>query len=543
MQNKRKNGLRNLFILMLIGCIPALFLANTGCCGKNIDNSNDVKLVLMVTIDQLRADIVTRLENRLGEGGFKYLIDNGLWYKNARYEHVTTITAVGHATLFTGASPAGHGIVGNYWFDRQTGEVIKSIEGKDPHNPDRKLMGPMQLTSTTIGDELALGFDHQSRVFSVSVKDRGAILPGGYLGKAFWYNRETGGFRTGEYYYKKVPQWLTDWNNLKKADSYKTKKWELMHDKSTYIFKNSDDRPEEKPFNEPPKYNRSIVFPHTLDKYKNPEYYSQLCYTPFGDDLTVDFACHVLETEKLGGGAFTDMLTVSLSVTDLIGHVYGPNSLEYEDNLLHVDAALAKLFRFVDEKVGLNRTLIVVTGDHGVDLNPEYRKRFGMPAGRVNPEDFKTAVNRALKDKFNLKEDKNFVFGFRNPSVYLDPEAVKTLKADPREVEAIAAEAVMNDVPGIAYAASRTDMMQGKMADSLALRRLKSSFHPQRSGDIMVLQKPFWFLYHVHDEDVSMHGAPYSYDSHVPLFFAGPGIRRGEVYRPVCPRDIAATVA
>ncbi len=539
---KGKQWLKNLFALVLIGCFSALFLSNTGCCSKNLEKTNDVRLVLMVVIDQLRADIVTRLEHRFGKGGFKYLIDNGVWYKNARYEHVTTLTAVGHATLFTGATPAEHGIVGNYWIDRQSGEVVKTMEGPDLQDPSRKIMGPMQLIGTTIGDELALAFDRQSQVFCVSIKDRGAILPGGYLGKAFWYNNKTGEFQTGEYYYKNDPPWLTAWNKLRKADQYKNRAWELLQERSAYIFGKSDNRPEEKPYNEPPEFNRTVVFPHSLEKYKNQEYYNQLCYTPFGDELTVDFACYVLKEEKLGQGVFTDMLTVSLTVTDLIGHAYGPCSLEYEDNVLHVDAALAKLFQVIDETVGLNRTLIVVTADHGVDLIPEYRERLGMFAGRIDPADFVNVINRALKNKFNLKEDKNFVMGFRNPSIYLDMEAVRTLKSDIREVEAVAAEAVMG-IPGIAFAVTRTDMLKGNLVDTPTLGKLKTVFHPERSGNILILQEPFWFLYHVHDEDAAMHGAPYSYDSHVPLFFVGPGIRHREVYRLVRPRDIAATVA
>lgn len=539
---KGKKRLRNLFVLVLIGCFTALFLSSTGCSSKNSGKTTDVRFVLMVVIDQLRADIVTRLEHRFGREGFRYLIDNGVWYKNARYEHVTTLTAVGHATLFTGATPAEHGIVGNYWIDRQSGEVIKTMKGPDPQEPSRKIMGPMQLIGTTIGDELALAFDRQSRVFSVSFKDRGAILPGGHLGKAFWYNYKTGEFQTGEYYYKNDPPWLTAWNKQKKVDQYKNRSWKLLQEKSAYIFGKSDNRPEEKRYNEPPEFNRTAVFPHSLEKYKNQEYYNQLCFTPFGDVLTVDFACYVLKEEKLGQGAFTDMLTVSLSVTDLIGHAYGPCSLEYEDNVLHVDAALEKLFRFVDETVGLNRTLIVVTADHGVDLIPEYRERLGMFAGRIDPGDFVKVINRALKNKFNLKKDKNFVMGFRNPSIYLDMEAVRTLKSDIKEVEAIAAEAVMG-IPGIAFAITRTDMLKGNLVDTPILGKLKTVFHPERSGNILILQKPFWFLYHVHDEDAAMHGAPYSYDSHVPLFFVGPGIGPRMVYRLVRPRDIAVTIA
>lgn len=505
----------------------SLISANTGCCGKKIEKTNQVRLAVMIVIDQLPAEMVSRLEDRFGKGGFKYLINNGVWYKNARYPYVTTLTAVGHATLFTGATPTDHGIVGNSWLDRQTGESVR-------------INDPSILTATTIGDELVLAFDRQSRVFGVSVKDRGAILPAGYLGKAFWYNQENGEFKTGDYYYKNssVPQWLTDWNNLKKADQYKNKSWELLRDKATYIHGNSDDRPEEKPYNEP--NHRTGVFPHSLAGYQGKEYYDQLCFTPFADELTADFACYILEKEKLGQGKYTDMLIVSLSMSDYIGHAYGPESLEYEDNLLHVDATLAKLFKAVDQAVGLNRTLVVLASDHGGDIIPEYRKRLGLPGGRIDPADLKTAINQALQKRFNTRED--FVFGFRNPSIYLNLGLVEKLKLDMVEVEKVAADAVMT-VNGIALAVTRTDMLKGNAPDMPIANRLKITFHPRRSGNILIYQDSSWLLYPVHNKDAAMHGSPYSYDNHVPVFFAGPGIHRKIVYRAVSPLDIAVTAA
>ena len=520
---------RNITISIIIAFCVMLTLsgANAGCCGKKIEKTNHIRLAVAIVIDQLPAEMVSRLEDRFGKGGFKYLMNNGVWYKNARYPYVTTLTAVGHAALFTGATPTDHGIVGNSWLDRQTGASIKIAD-------------PSLLTATTIGDELVLAFDRQSRVFGVSIKDRGAILPAGYLGKAFWYNQENGEFRTGDYYYKNsaLPPWLTDWNKLKKADQYKNKSWELLQDKSTYIHGSSDDRPEEKPYNEP--NHRTNVFPHSLAGYQDKEYYNQLCFTPFADELTADFACRLLKEEKLGQGEYTDMLIVSLSMSDYIGHSYGPESLEYEDNLLHVDATLAKLFKDVHQAVGLNRTLIVLAGDHGGDIVPEYRTRLGMPGGRIDPADLKTAINRALQNKYNTRED--FVFGFRNPSIYLDPRVVEKLKLDIMEVERVAAEAVMT-VKGIALAVTRTEMLKGNGPDTPMANKLKIVFHPKRSGNILIYQDSSWLLYPVHDQDAAMHGSPYSYDTHVPVFFAGPGIHPKVVYRAVSPLDIAVTVA
>jgi predicted AlkP superfamily pyrophosphatase or phosphodiesterase len=537
--------MKKMFVLLSLSCFIVVFSLTSSvgcsCCGKKTegDNPHRVKLVLMVVVDQLRADAVSRLEHRFGEGGFRYLMQKGVWYKNARYRHCTTLTAVGHATIFTGAAPADHGIVGNYWLDRFTGKVISSVENKCPG----------QLTATTIGDELVLASGHRSRVFSVSIKDRGAILPGGYLGKAFWYDKTTGGFQTWPHYYKTPPAWLTAWNNEKRADRFRKMKWAPLNDLSTYIYGNDDDRDEEKTYNKP--YKRGAAFPHSLEKFKDDEFYRQLPFTPFADELTFEFARHAATSEKLGRGEWPDMLTVSFSVTDYVGHAYGPCSLEYEDNILRLDITLRKLFRFIDETVGLDRTLIVLTGDHGVDLSPEYRQRLGMVAGRIDPAEMKRRVNEALRTKYreSLKkekiadaEDVNFFLGFRNPSVYLDLGAVEKFKLDIGEVEQAAADALM-EMEGIAFAVTRSRLLRGNVPDTRVLQTVMAVFHPKRSGSVLIVQEPFWFMYHVHDDDTAMHGAPYSYDNHVPVFFSGPGMRRREVYRLVRPRDIAASVA
>jgi predicted AlkP superfamily pyrophosphatase or phosphodiesterase len=530
-----KKTLSGVLILMIIAAAALISFSNAGCSGKkgvnsdNAEENTEIRLVLTVVVDMLRADIVSRLKDRFGKGGFRYLMEKGIWYKNARYRHCTTLTAVGHATLFTGAVPAEHGILGNYWYDHNKGKnggEVSSVEGQTPR----------QLTSTTIGDELVLATGKRSRVFGVSLKDRGAILPSGYLGKAFWYNRENGTFRTNPDFYKGTPDWCEEWNALKKADEYRNKKWELLHDKNTYIYGNSDDREVEYQYNQV----RGAVFPHSLSNFKGDSFYKQICVTPFGDELTLDFLFHLVDAEKVGKGDSTDMLSVSFSVTDVIGHCYGPNSLEYEDNVLRVDALLAKLFAFIDSRVGLDKTLIVFASDHGVDLIPEYRVELGMKAGRVIPGDMEMLIENALQTRY--KTNRKFFICFRNPSVYLDTRVISDLKLDIREVESVAVEALMK-MPGIAFAVSRSDLMEGKYRSLSAVKRLEAAFHPKRSGNVLIVQEPFYFMYHIITADSAMHGAPYSYDNHVPLFFSGPGIKHGTVYRAVNPSDIAPTIA
>ena len=561
-----KKYTRSFFILFFITSFTFIVLTTAGCCKSNPQKDKDIRLVVMVVIDQLRADIITRMENRFKDDGFRYLINHGTWYQNARYGYATTITAVGHATIFTGTTPSVHGITGNSWFDQENKQKVfsTSIFETDPSDPQKKveIYGPYQLLTSTIGDEFIMSSNRKNRVFSISYKDRGAILPGGRLGKAFWYDRKNGQFRTAPYYYKEDPAWLTSWNNRKDIDQYKKQKWELLEQESNYIYRDTTDNTRgtfRKSIKEKILASRSndknvlASFPHSLTGLSEKDFYDQLFYTPFGDEFTVDFTCYVMEKEKIGQNGTTDMLTLSLSCTDTIGHSYGPDSLEYEDNILRVDQSLSKLFNYIDEKVGLQHTLIVLTGDHGVDSVPEYRELNGLPTGVMDPKEIKALLDKELQtqfiktDKKNINRDKNnqlieFVEGFWNPSLYLKLETIKELGLNIEEVEKTATQILLTQFKGISVAVTRSDILKGNLPDTLFAKDLINVFNPERSGNILIIQKPHWYLYSSND-DPAMHGSPYSYDNHVPLFFVGPGIKKQSVYRQVRPWDIVGTLA
>ena len=382
------------------------------------------RLVLQITVDQLRGDLPGRFADRLGDGGFRYLMEKGTWYMDAHYQHANTETAVGHATLATGADPSRHGVVANDWIDQDTGAFVYNTEddrhriiGKEAKAHEG--VSPRNLMASTISDEMAVHNGGRSRAFSVSVKDRGAILPGGHVGKAFWFSKSSGEFVTSTYYYDDYPSWVKQWNAAKPADAYKEKSWELLHDRATYVHGEMDDRPYEADLNP-----LGRTFPHSLGgdtKY----FYLFLTLTPVGDALTLDFAKALVENENLGHNdtGAPDYLQISFSSTDYIGHLFGPSSLETEDNILRLDRTLADLFHFIDEKIGLDQTLIVLSGDHGAPEAPEYMAEMGLSTGRFAFDWFKTEgpLTEALQKKYGRAD---FISGHSHPYLYLNLDAI-----------------------------------------------------------------------------------------------------------------------
>ena len=497
-------------------------------------------LVLMITVDQLRGDMPWRLRDRFGSGGFRYLMDQGSSYTNAYLSHAVTITAAGHATLATGGNTPEHGMAANKWFDSDARRPVYCTE--DPNHP---LIGerpgtsagrsPANLTSSTIGDELVLASGGKSRVFSVSTKDRSAIIMGGRSGQAWWYSTSTGQYVTSTWYTDAYPDWVADWNKARPADRFKGGAWTLLHDRSSYIFAEQDNREFEKGEG---VYGRT--FPHTLDFGDDYTFYSVLRYSPMADELTLDFVRELVKAEKIGQRGHTDLLSISFSATDYVGHAFGPNSLEAEDNLLRLDRTLDELLRFIDRKVGLDKTLVVLSADHGVAPAPEHMAAMGFSAERHQPREFMAQANLALREHFGVEQD--LAIAFWKPGIYLDRKAIDSLGLQAAEVERVLARKIMR-TDGFTLALTRSDLMAGSIPGTEMARRVQASFHPARSGDVLLVHDPFWYLSEDPQGNAAMHGSPYTHDTHVPIMMAGPGIARTVVHRQVAPRDVAATLS
>ena len=547
MQMKKCTGL---FLSMILSFLIVPF-------GDTLAEEQLPKLVLQITVDQLRGDMPTRYVDRLGEGGFRYLINNGVHYANAHYQHANTETIVGHSSLATGALPSAHGMVANVWFDRELDRLVYNIEDSnfklltanagvdsateiDPTQRVAKVTGrsPNAILVSTLSDEMAIHFGGKSKLFGVSVKDRGAVAMAGHAGKAFWFSKSGGEFVSTDYYYDAYPDWVTAWNQAGHVSAYSGKSWDLLHDSSTYLFGDSDDRPWETNF---PGYGRT--FPHAFGSPDDKYFTTRLTLGPAGDQLTLDFARELILQEKLGQDDVPDYLSVSFSSTDYVGHLFGASSLEAEDNILQLDRTLADLFAFIDQEVGLANTLIVLSADHGGPEAPGFLNSLGIRNAHyfdTESLDRQPAMLR-LKQQFGIGEE--LITMYSHPYVYLNRELIREKGLDQALVEQAVADELMK-FKGIFMAVSSSALAGNRQPDTLLMRSVLNNYNQKRSGDIFVVFEPNVFI---NDFDglvvAASHGSPWRYDTHVPIFFAGQGIQKNRIYRAVTPYDNAPTVA
>jgi len=514
------------------------------------------KLVLQITVDQLRGDIPTAYLNKMGKGGFKYLLNEGVVYKDAHHNHANTETIVGHATLATGALPAVHGMIGNVWYDDKLQRLVYNVEDSkypllsanadvnqkteiDPTQRTAKSSGrsPSNIQVSTFSDELMVASNGKAKVFGVSVKDRGAISMAGHTGKAFWFSKKSGEFVTSRYYYDKYPQWVNDWNAAKPMKKYHQKAWQLSDKQDNYVFGKQDDQAWETKF---PGFGRT--FPHQYGDMDNAYFNTFLTLSPAGDELTLDFAKAVVNNEQLGKDDITDYLSVSFSSTDYVGHIFGPSSLEAEDNMLRLDRTIANLLKFIDKKVGLDNTLIVLSADHGAAEVPAYLSTLGMKIEVVAPKTWdKTPSMQALKKKFGM--DKALIKSYFHPYIYLDRDLIERRKLSLEQVQkAVAMEVAKFD--GVALAVTSSDIEQGNTPQDYLHTLVGNNHSKNRSGDVYVVLEPQRFVADMEGLTVAAtHGSPWGYDTFVPLIFAGFTINDEVVYDRVSTTDIAVTLS
>ncbi len=533
-----KRNLRWVVILILV----VFGVINTAAQKKSKDETSSnlktsPKLVVGIVVDQMRYDYLTRFWNHFDEGGFKRLVNEGYNCKNNHFNYAPTSTGPGHTSVYTGAAPATHGVIGNNWYDKETGLSIYCASDDNYESvgtaTEAGKMSPHRMNVTTITDELRLHTQMRGKTIAIAIKDRGAVLPGGHTANAaYWFQGEDeGNWITSTYYMKALPKWVTDFNTSDAVEQYK-KPWNTAKLINTYMESGSDNNTYEGLF----ETETTPTFPHStpnlLNKKKD---FEIIKYTPYGNSITTDFALAAIAGEDLGKDAVTDFLAISYSSTDYIGHKYGVNSKEVQDTYIQLDADLEKLLHTLDKKVGKDEYTVFLTADHGAIDVPAYLSDQKIPADYFVYDSIAPKFNAFLQYKFGTA---NVVKNFSNYQFFLDHKVVKNLDIEIAKAQEIIANELLN-YEGIDRVYTGHQMMQNNYTKGIPYI-LQNGYHQKRSGDVLVVLKPGVISY---PRTGSTHGSPQIYDTHVPLLFYGKGIQKGStVMRTEIP-DIAPTMA
>lgn len=502
------------------------------------DSLDRPKLVVGIVVDQMRYDYLTRFYEKYGDDGFKRLLREGFSCENAHFNYIPTYTAVGHASIYTGATGSTHGIIANDWYDKFQGRSIYCVDDFHYAAVGTKAAGeqksPRRMLTTTLTDELRLAQNMKGKTISVSIKDRAAVLPGGHTSNgSYWFHGiEEGNFITSTYYMEALPKWVSDFNSSGLKDEFLNQKWETLYPIDQYTESIEDENDYEDLF----KGELKPVFPHDLPALKEQNGgYDLIKETPFGNSLIAAFAKAAIVGEKLGKGDYTDFLAVSFSSTDYIGHNFGVDSKEVQDAYLRLDRDLADLLNFLDQNVGKGQYALFLTADHAAVQVPAYLKSNKVPAGYFKEVEFDIYVKQYCARRWGSQD---LVENISNFQIFLDGKKLKKLKLDKGEVARELAELII-DFEGV-HKAVAAQTLQEVEFDRGILSKLQNGYNQKLSGDVLWIPDPGVIS---RSEKGSAHGSGFSYDTHVPLIFYGKGILQGRTREPVEIIDIAPTMS
>lgn len=525
-----------LALALIAGCLPAT-------AGNR--KSGAIRLVVVVSIDQMRADYLTRFaqhylpaHSEAGVGGFAWLTKSGAWYANAHIAHVPTFTGPGHATLLTGSAPSLNGIVGNSWFERADGRVRSCVADGTVRTAggEGRAGSPRALLVTTVGDELKLATGGAAKVVAISFKDRPAILMAGHKADlALWLDDASGAWVTSTYYRPdgSLPEWVRALNAERPMDAYAGRVWGPLLEADAY---RATLDPAGRALGASPPFAHPLGGQPVADQ----AFREALAVSGLGNELMVEVTRRAVRAESLGQDDAPDLLLLSLSTNDFVGHDHGPHSAEVLDTYVRTDRVVASVLQDLDRVVpgGLESVLVVLTADHGVADVPEQVGEAGSAvAGRARPDAVNEAVEKSL-DAVHGADDWVAACTRTLPNVYLNQARIAAHALQPEQVETVAARAAMT-VPGVYAALTRSQLLTGQVPPTDWARAVVLGFHPRRSGDLVLVPQPGWIA----AANGTTHGSPWVYDTHVPLLLRGPGIRDGRVMRRVTTMDLAPTLS
>ena len=476
------------------------------------------KLIVVIVIDQFRGDYLERYREQFGDAGFRLLMDHGAYFSDCNYDYANTRTAPGHATLFTGAYSNGHGIVANDWWDFKAGHSVAFVEDENTKVvgvPGVKVgASPHNLLADTLGDEMKLATQGKSRVFAVSLKDRAAVLPGGFAADAaYWMEPKSGAWITSTYYRNDLPKWAQDFNGGNRVAKYWDRDWRDSEGKTL----------------------RSTAHRKSKDG-SDAGFYEVVGATPLADEYEFEFAKELMVYENVGRGPATDLLSISLSANDILGHQVGPDSPEMAEMALALDRELADFFNFLGHQIGLANVWIALSADHGVSALPEAAKKLRIPAANLDSAKLNEEINAGLTAKFSPGHAANFV-KLEYPLVWLNNDAFAALHVKEKDAEAAVGESLK--VPGFHGFYTKSQLAADEIPNTPLGNKYRNSYSPEGSWYVMGIPD----IYTVGSAKGTDHATPYSYDTHVPLLLYGLPFQAGTYRKPSQPVDLAPTLA
>ena len=501
---------------------------------SNLHAQDRPKLVVGIVVDQMKMEYLYRFQNDFGDNGFKRLMNKGFVFQNTHYNYMPTYTAPGHASIYTGTTPATHGIVGNEWFSRKLGKEMyctddASVKTLGDGTKAEGEMSPKNLLTTTITDELKLATNFKGKVIGMSLKDRGAILPAGHFANwAFWYSK-TGAFISSTFYGSELPNWVTEFNNEKHYLPYINKGWDLLKPIATYNESLADDNIYEGKLN-----GAKPVFPYNLKEMYEKNDAGIIRATPFGNDLLEEFAKKAIEKEELGKDEITDFLTVSFSSTDYVGHTLGPRSMELQDTYLRLDNTIADFLDYLDKTVGKGNYLVFLTADHAGAENAKFLNDNKYNVINVESKGIKASLKKFSTDSFG----DDLVLNYSNFNLFFNKEIIKTKGLDLIKVKLAFKDFLMTQ-DQVKRVYSEEEILANSGSDYY-LNFIAKGYDASQDGDLIILDKPGYIEY---GATGTSHGTPYSYDTHVPLIFYGWKIKKGETHDRKVITEIAPTIA
>lgn len=496
------------------------------------------KLVIQIIVEQMRYDIIQRYWDRFSEKGFKRLINEGAFCKDAQYDYVITESAPGYATIATGSNPSEHGIVSDKWYLRLTESeqycvADSKLELKSGiMNANR--YSPRQLIGSTIGDELRISNYKKSKVISVSINNYASVLTAGYLGNAaYWMDETTGNWTSSSYYLDSLPNWVQKFNQKQFVPLYLSREWNTLYPLSSYTQSLADNNSYETGFS-----NNQKTFPYNLGLLSTNGGPSILKYTPYGNVYTTDFAVSAIINEDLGNDKYTDLITISYATNGFVTNMFGIRSIELEDTYLRLDKEIAHILEIVDDRFGKENVIVVLTSDRGTIDNPDFYREIGMPSGKFNSEKAISVLESYLKAIYGRS---NWVKHYSGRQIYLNQLLIDASKISLADVQLKTAQ-FMNQFSGIAHTTTATILQTTNFTDG-TMKKFQNGYNLVRSGDVMISLKPGWVEERNHKKiEATEQSSPYRYDSHVPLVFYGWKIIPKELLEPVMINDLAPTL-